>query len=202
MRKWSPRSSFALTARAFLSSRLTSSSRSCQCSGIKDAATWAFLPEGAASNHREASPFTTSSTRPDQLLRASIGVVSPGAVAARYSILRGKDLETGRVFRRGTASNSSTCSRERVAGVSLNLQNWREFLKCWSAGRIPEQRDGQARIRPLCTVFSSSAKAFQRRVIRAAECNRPMVLHGQPDIPVLVVTGNGHGARPQPPARR
>jgi len=65
---------------------------------------------------------------PDQLLRVSVGF---GFRRARlhhvYSILRGKDLETGHFSdeRRNEQFNILKKAQERV----LNVQNWHEFLK-------------------------------------------------------------------------
>ncbi|HEV2435750.1 MAG TPA: DUF262 domain-containing protein [Verrucomicrobiae bacterium] len=77
----------------------------------------------------EASPFNHFiSPEPDQLLRASVGL---GFRRARlqhvYSILRGKDLETG-VFSDERRVEQFNVLKESQA-YSLNLQNWHEFLK-------------------------------------------------------------------------
>jgi hypothetical protein len=66
---------------------------------------------------------------PDQLLRVSVAL---GFRRARlqhvYSILRGKDLETGQFSdeRRGEQFKVLETAQEHV----LNLQNWHEFFKC------------------------------------------------------------------------
>ncbi|MEK7677307.1 MAG: DUF262 domain-containing protein, partial [Verrucomicrobiota bacterium] len=77
----------------------------------------------------EASPFNHFiNPEPDQLLRASIGL---GFRRARlqhvYSILRGKDLETG-LFSDERRIEQFNVLKESQA-YSLNLQNWHEFLK-------------------------------------------------------------------------
>ena len=77
----------------------------------------------------EASPFNHFiSPEPDQLLRASVGL---GFRRARlqhvYSILRGKDLETG-VFSEERRIAQFSVLKESQA-YALNLQNWHEFLK-------------------------------------------------------------------------
>lgn len=66
---------------------------------------------------------------PDQLLRAAVGL---GFKRARlknvYSILRGKDLQTGEFSeeRREAQFDTLKVAQNHV----LNLQNWHEFLKC------------------------------------------------------------------------
>lgn len=66
---------------------------------------------------------------PDQLLRASIGL---GFKRARlknvYSILRGKDLQTGN-FSEQRREEQFEILKE-AQGHVLNLQNWHEFFKC------------------------------------------------------------------------
>lgn len=66
---------------------------------------------------------------PDQLLRASIGLAfRRGRLQHVYSILRGKDLETGEVsVERRTAQ---FLELQRAQDEVLNLTNWHEFLKC------------------------------------------------------------------------
>ncbi|MBF0268703.1 MAG: DUF262 domain-containing protein [Alphaproteobacteria bacterium] len=66
---------------------------------------------------------------PDQLLRVSIGVAFRRARLANvYSILRGKDLETGITSdtRREQQFNLLKDAQKRV----LNLQYWHDFMKC------------------------------------------------------------------------
>ena len=77
----------------------------------------------------EASPFNHFiNPEPDQLLRVSVGL---GFRRARlqhvYSILRGKDLETG-VFSDERRVEQFALLKESQA-YALNLQNWHEFLK-------------------------------------------------------------------------
>jgi hypothetical protein len=77
----------------------------------------------------EASPFNHFiNPEPDQLLRASVGL---GFRRARlqhvYSILRGKDLDTG-VFSDERRIEQFNVLKESQA-YSLNLQNWHELLK-------------------------------------------------------------------------
>lgn len=69
---------------------------------------------------------------PDQLLRAAVGLAfRRGRLQNVYSILRGKDLETGKV---------SPAQRDAQFGVLkaaqsqvVDLTNWHEFLKCLAA---------------------------------------------------------------------
>lgn len=77
----------------------------------------------------EASPFNHFIyPEPDQLLRASVGL---GFRRARlqhvYSILRGKDLETG-VFSDERRVEQFAVLKDSQS-YTLNLQNWHEFLK-------------------------------------------------------------------------
>jgi uncharacterized protein with ParB-like and HNH nuclease domain len=77
----------------------------------------------------EASPFNYFiEPRPDQLLRASIAVAFRRArLQAVYSILRGKDLQTGEFSaeRRQEQFDRLAAAQEAV----LDLNNWHEFLK-------------------------------------------------------------------------
>ena len=66
---------------------------------------------------------------PDQLLRAGVGLAfRRGRLQHVYSILRGKDLETGQVSaeRRVEQFNTLKEAQDEV----LDLTNWHEFLKC------------------------------------------------------------------------
>ena len=67
--------------------------------------------------------------RPDQLLRAGVGLAfRRGRLGHVYSILRGKDLETGEVSqaRRTAQFEALAHAQDKV----LDLSNWYEFLKC------------------------------------------------------------------------
>ncbi len=67
--------------------------------------------------------------KPEQLLRASIGVAFKRArLTAVHSVLRGKDLEAGdfNPERRAEQFNRLKQAQERV----LNLQYWHDFLQC------------------------------------------------------------------------
>lgn len=73
------------------------------------------------------NPFIDPS--PDQLLRAGVGLAfRRGRLKHVYSILRGKDLETGDV---SPERRDAQFERLRVAQDDvLDLSNWHEFLKC------------------------------------------------------------------------
>ena len=73
------------------------------------------------------NPFIDPS--PDQLLRASVGLAFRRARLQHvYSILRGKDLNTGEV---STARRDEQFERLRSAQDEvLDLTNWHEYLKC------------------------------------------------------------------------
>ena len=66
---------------------------------------------------------------PDQLLRSSVGLAfRRGRLRYVYSILRGKDLDTGQF---STERRDSQFSRLQVAhDATLDLTNWHEYLKC------------------------------------------------------------------------
>lgn len=66
---------------------------------------------------------------PDQLLRAGVGLAFRRARLQHvYSILRGKDLDTGEV---SSERRSEQFDRLRVAlDETLDLSNWHEYLKC------------------------------------------------------------------------
>ena len=67
--------------------------------------------------------------RPDQMLRASIGLAfRRGRLQHVYSLLRGKDLETGEVSKGRREQQFEQL--DRAFGEALDLTNWHEFLKC------------------------------------------------------------------------
>lgn len=69
---------------------------------------------------------------PDQLLRAAVGLAfRRGRLQNVYSILRGKDLETGKVSA-ALRDEQFAILRDAQAEV-LDLTNWHEFLKCLAA---------------------------------------------------------------------
>ncbi|GGC73867.1 DUF262 domain-containing protein [Hoyosella rhizosphaerae] len=66
---------------------------------------------------------------PDQLLRAAVGLAfKRGRLANVYSILRGKDLESGQVSEERRAAQFEALARAQDQVVDLT--NWHEFLKC------------------------------------------------------------------------
>jgi len=76
-----------------------------------------------------ASPFNyLIDPDPDQMLRVSVGVAFRRArLQYVYSILRGKDLETG-VF--STERRENQFNQLKTAQIKcLNIQNWHEFIK-------------------------------------------------------------------------
>ena len=83
------------------------------------------------------NPFIDPS--PDQLLRVGVAVAFRRARLEHvYSLLRGKDLETGAVSaeRRTEQFAALTSAQEKV----LNLTNWHEFLKCVRAAGFRSRR--------------------------------------------------------------
>ena len=67
--------------------------------------------------------------RPDQVLRASVGLAfRRGRLQHVYNILRGKDLETGDVSAERRIEQFERLRRAQDKGIDLT--NWHEFLKC------------------------------------------------------------------------
>lgn len=76
---------------------------------------------------------------PDQLLRVAVGLAFKRARLTHvYSILRGKDLETGQ-FSDERRQEQFDRLREAQAKV-LNLQHWHDFMKCLRAAGYREGR--------------------------------------------------------------
>ncbi|PIR15861.1 MAG: hypothetical protein COV48_12025, partial [Elusimicrobia bacterium CG11_big_fil_rev_8_21_14_0_20_64_6] len=88
-----------------------------------------FCREARVSPSGKASPFNHFiRPGPDQLLRVAVGLAFRRARLQHvYSILRGKDLETGEVSaeRREAQFKTLKQAQERV----LNIQYWQDFLK-------------------------------------------------------------------------
>lgn len=69
---------------------------------------------------------------PDQLLRAAVGVAfRRGRLQNVYSILRGKDLGTGKVS--ASLRDEQFELLKAAQAEVLNLTNWHEFMKCLAA---------------------------------------------------------------------
>jgi len=88
----------------------------------------------------EATPYNHFITpKPDQLLRVGVGLAFHRArLQYVYSILRGKDLETGEFStnRREEQFKKLNAAQEQA----LNLTNWHEFFKCvQSAGFVSSE---------------------------------------------------------------
>jgi hypothetical protein len=71
---------------------------------------------------------------PDQLLRAAVGYgFKRGRLQYVYSLLRGKDLDTEKFSEKGRLAQFDRLKKAQE--FALNLQNWKDFLKClMSAG--------------------------------------------------------------------
>jgi len=66
---------------------------------------------------------------PDQLLRAAVGYgFKRGRLEHVYSLLRGKDLETGKFSEERRIAQFDLLKGAQA--FTLNLQNWKDFLKC------------------------------------------------------------------------
>jgi hypothetical protein len=90
----------------------------------------AFSRAATMPSKGEPSPYNQFiEPRPDQMLRAAVGVAfRRGRLQHVYSLLRGKDLETGEVSadRRDVQFRQLRDAQDFV----LNLTNWHEFLMC------------------------------------------------------------------------
>ena len=76
---------------------------------------------------------------PDQLLRSSVGLAfKRGRLNYVYSILRGKDLETGKFSRE--RRNAQFKVLQDAHEATLNLTNWHEYLKCLRAAGFRSSR--------------------------------------------------------------
>ena len=83
-------------------------------------------------------PFIEPS--PDQLLRVAVGLAFRRARLQHvYTLLRGKDLETGQSSAPNAARTSSTVCRKPRSTV-LDLTNWHEFLKCLTRAGFRSRR--------------------------------------------------------------
>jgi Uncharacterized conserved protein len=89
-----------------------------------------FCRDTRVPNLNSASAFNYIITpKPDQMLRVCVGLAFKRAVLRYvYSILRGKDLETGQfnVERR----ESQFSKLKEAQQKALNITNWHEYLKC------------------------------------------------------------------------
>jgi len=66
---------------------------------------------------------------PDQLLRAAVGYgFKRGRLQYVYSLLRGKDLETGKFSEERRVAQFDRLKEAQAS--ALNLQHWKDFLKC------------------------------------------------------------------------
>ena len=77
-----------------------------------------------------ASPFNHFiEPSPDQLLRVGVGVAFKRArLQYVYSILRGKDLETGKFSTQRRIDQFDVLKKSQVR--TLNLQHWHDFMNC------------------------------------------------------------------------
>jgi hypothetical protein len=83
------------------------------------------------------NPFIDPS--PDQLLRVAVGLgFKRGRLQHVYSLLRGKDLDTGQISaeRRDAQFEQLKNAQEQV----LDLSHWHEFLKCLTAAGFRSRR--------------------------------------------------------------
>lgn len=89
--------------------------------------------KGATAANRYLDPS------PDQLLRAAVGLAfRRGRLQHVYNILRGKDLETGKVS--AERREQQFAILKAAQAEVLDLTNWHEFLKCLSAAGFRSAR--------------------------------------------------------------
>lgn len=73
---------------------------------------------------------------PDQMLRAAVGYgFKRGRLKHVYSLLRGKDLETGKFSEERRVSQFERL--QAAQACALNLQYWKDFLKCILGAGFP-----------------------------------------------------------------
>jgi len=109
---------------------------------LEDFCRWARVPPTGG----KRSPFNHFiEPDPDHLLRVAVGL---GFRRARlqfvYSILRGKDLETGEFSEQRRVEQFDTLAEAQ--DYTLDLQNWKDFLKClrragYRSGRMVTSRN-------------------------------------------------------------
>ncbi len=89
-----------------------------------------FCRDAQTPSRDKSSPYNVLiQPEPDQLLRVAVGLAFKRArLQYVYAILRGKDLETGKIDdeRRVAQFDRLKTFQEKV----LNLQHWHDFLKC------------------------------------------------------------------------
>lgn len=86
---------------------------------------------------------------PDQLLKAAVGLAFRRArLRIVYSLLRGKDLETGEISERGREEQFKRLAEAQDA--VLNLTNWHEYLKCLQQAGFRSGRMVTSRIALMC----------------------------------------------------
>lgn len=84
-------------------------------------------PSGSTSGRSPFNPFIQPS--PDQLLRVGVGVAFKRARLQHvYSILRGKDLETGRFSEDRRITQFDTL--KEAQSRSLDIEHWQDFMRC------------------------------------------------------------------------
>jgi Protein of unknown function DUF262 len=122
------------------------------------------------------NPFIDPSL--DQLLRVGVGLAfRRGRLQHVYSLLRGKDLDTGH-FSPARRDAQFECLRQAQEHV-LDLSNWHEFLKCLTAAGFRSRRMITSE---NALIFTYILWLIGRRDfgldVRVMRGHRQMVLHG------------------------
>ena len=141
------------------------------------------------------NPFLDPS--PDQLLRVAVAVAFRRARLQHvYNVLRGKDLETGKVTaeRRRNSSIGSPQAHTKV----LDLTSWHEFFQCITAAGF---RSRKMITSDNALLYSYALWLIGRHDFGLSAMNsRPvigtLVLHGAHHRPVLQLAGVTDGVRP------
>ena len=90
----------------------------------------AFSRQGKEPSAKGASPYNPFiQPSPDQLLRVAVGLAyRRGKLKSVYTLLRGRDIETGQY---SAATRDEQFARlQEAQAAALDLTNWHEFLKC------------------------------------------------------------------------
>jgi hypothetical protein len=152
---------------------------------------------------RGPSPFNHFiEPSPDQLLRVAVGLgFRRGRLQHVYSLLRGKDLETGIVSPERREEQFDVL-REAQDSV-VDLTNWHEFLKCLTRAGYRSSRMISSENALLYTyaLWLVGRRGLRGRPAEVAGCDRPLVLHGPHHRPLHHLPGEPDRRRPHPPPR-
>ena len=163
-----------------------------------------FCRQARVPSKGEPSPYNhLVEPSPDQMLRVAVGLAFVRARLEHvYSILRGKDLETGE-FSAERRDEQFERLRDAQSKV-LNLQYWHDFLQCIRQAGVPRFVDDQFpeyTALLLCPLPDRQNKVPHSRT-HATASDRPVVLHVGAHTPVYGVGGVPDGIGPGYAPRR